>query len=114
MKKIHLDTDLGGDIDDICALSMLLRCQDTKLTGITVVGDTNGRRTGYTRYALKLEGRSDIPVAAGADTSQGFYRYKLGLPQKDRYWPESVTPSAAPKCAKAYGKNYVVLFAQIN
>jgi len=96
MKKVHLDTDLGGDIDDICALAMLLRWPDVELTGITVVGDTAGRRTGYTRYALKLEGRSDIPVAAGADTSQGFYRSKLGFPQEDRYWPEPVAPSPNP------------------
>ena len=25
MAKIHLDTDLGGDIDDLCALAMLLK-----------------------------------------------------------------------------------------
>ncbi len=92
-KKIHLDTDLGGDIDDICALAMLLRWPNVDLTGITVVGDTNGKRTGYARYALKIEGRNDIPVAAGADTSQGFYRSALGLPQEDSYWPESITPS---------------------
>ena len=72
MIKVHLDTDLGGDIDDLCALAMLLRWPDVTLTGITVVGDTNGVRTGYTRYALGLEDRTDIPVAAGADVSQGF------------------------------------------
>jgi hypothetical protein len=25
MHKVHLDTDLGSDIDDLCALAMLLR-----------------------------------------------------------------------------------------
>ena len=25
MTKVHLDTDLGGDIDDLCALALLLR-----------------------------------------------------------------------------------------
>lgn len=24
MHKVHLDTDLGGDIDDLCALALLL------------------------------------------------------------------------------------------
>lgn len=24
MSKIHLDTDIGGDMDDLCALAMLL------------------------------------------------------------------------------------------
>src|SRR3989338_3682521 len=94
--KIHLDTDLGGDIDDICALAFLLRAPNVEITGVTVVGDTNGKRTGYTRYVLKTEGRSDIPVAAGADTSQGFYRYELGLPEEKRYWPEPVSSSPNP------------------
>jgi purine nucleosidase len=90
--KIHLDTDLGGDLDDICALAMLLRWPDVDFTGITTVGDTQGIRAGYVRYVLALEGRNDIPVAAGADTSQGFYRYELGLPPEERYWPEPIDP----------------------
>jgi inosine-uridine nucleoside N-ribohydrolase len=94
MTKIHLDTDLGGDLDDLCALAMLLRWpREIEFTGITVVGDTNGRRTGYIRFVLGLEGRSDIPVAAGADTSQGYYRYELGLPSEKKYWPEPIPAS---------------------
>ena len=93
MLKVHLDTDLGGDIDDICALALLLNWPEKiEITGVTVVGDTDGRRSGYTRYALDLAGRGDIPVAAGADTSGGYYRYPLGLPPEERYWPEPVTP----------------------
>ncbi len=79
MNKIHLDTDLGGDIDDLCALAMLLRWPGgVQFSGITTVGDQNGRRAGYVRYTLEMEGRNDIPVATGADISQGFYRYELG------------------------------------
>ncbi len=96
MIKIHLDTDLGGDIDDLCALAMLLRWPDVEITGVTVVGDTHGRRTGYTRYVLNLAGRTDIPVAAGADTAQGFYPYELGLPPEERYWPVPVAPAPNP------------------
>jgi len=72
--KVHLDTDLGGDIDDICALAMLL-CwpQEIQITGITTVGELNGRRAGQVKYVLGLVGRNEIPVAAGADVSQGFY-----------------------------------------
>ena len=48
MYKIHLDTDLGGDIDDLCALAMLLRwSEDVQLSGITTVADANGSRAGY-------------------------------------------------------------------
>ena len=96
LQKIHLDTDLGGDLDDMCALAMLLRWPGVELTGITVVGDENGRRTGYVRYALGVEGRNDITVAAGADLAGGYYRYYLGLPLEERYWPEPVPPSPNP------------------
>ena len=96
MNKVHLDTDLGGDLDDMCALAMLLRWPGVELTGITVVGDENGRRTGYVRYALGVEGRNDITVAAGADLAGGYYRYYLGLPLEERYWPEPVPPSPNP------------------
>src|ERR1043166_5673559 len=87
MHKVHLDTDLGGDIDDLCALAMLLRwSQDIQFTGLTTVAEANGRRAGYVRYVLDLEGRSDVPVAAGADVSAGFYRYpELGYPDEERY-----------------------------
>lgn len=68
MRRIHLDTDLGGDLDDLCALAMLLRWpgdEPVQITGITVVGDTGGRRTGMVRRVLEIAGRTDIPVAAG-------------------------------------------------
>lgn len=89
--KIHLDSDLGGDIDDLCALAMLLRWENVDLTGITTSAEANGRRAGYVRYVLQLAGRSDIPVSAGADVSEGFYRYpELGYPDEERYWSEQI------------------------
>ncbi|HLO18385.1 MAG TPA: nucleoside hydrolase [Anaerolineales bacterium] len=91
MHKIHLDTDLGGDIDDLCALAMLLRWNEIEFTGITTVAEADGRRAGYVRYVLDLDGRSDIPAAAGADESQGYYRYPtLSYRQDERYWPEPI------------------------
>ncbi len=97
MLKVHLDTDLGGDIDDLCALAMLLRWpDDVQITGITTVAEANGRRAGYVKYVLGLEGRRDIPVASGAEVSQGFYRYpELGYPDEERYWPEPVASSSS-------------------
>lgn len=94
--KVHLDTDLGGDMDDLCALSMLLRWSgDIHLTGITTVAEAKGRRAGYVQYVLGLEGKKEIPVMAGADVSQGFYRYaELGYPSEERYWPEPIPPSS--------------------
>jgi inosine-uridine nucleoside N-ribohydrolase len=42
--RIHLDTDLGSDTDDACALVMLLGWPDVEITGITTVADSEGRR----------------------------------------------------------------------
>lgn len=94
--KIHLDTDLGGDIDDLCALAMLLKWPSVEITGITTVAEDRGRRAGYTRYALRLAGRSDIPVAAGAATSCGRFRCAVAFPAEGRYWPEPITPAPGP------------------
>ncbi len=93
MLKLHLDTDLGGDIDDLCGLAMLLNWPDVDLLAVTTNSDDQGRRAGYTRYALKLAGRDDIPVAAGADAAQGYYRVWPGLPDEAAYWPEPVPPA---------------------
>jgi len=97
MPKVHLDTDLGGDIDDLCALAMLLRWEGIDLTGISTVAEASGRRAGYVRHVLQLENRSEIPVAAGADVSQGFYRYpELGYPDEERYWSQQIPPVPNP------------------
>ena len=95
--KVHLDTDLGGDIDDLCALAMLLRWENVEITGITTVAEANGRRAGYVRHVLELERRTEISVAAGADVSQGYYRYpELGYPDEEKYWSKPIPPSANP------------------
>jgi purine nucleosidase len=96
MQKVHLDTDFAGDIDDLCALALLLRWPEIEITGITTVAELDGRRAGYVRYVLMLEERNDIPVAAGADNALGFYPYTLGLPSEERYWPEQVAPTPNP------------------
>lgn len=92
MLKIHLDTDIGGDMDDLCALAMLLKWPDLEITGITTTAEEKGRRAGYVNYVLKLAGRSDIPFAAGADLADGYFRYnELGYPPDDN-WPEPIAP----------------------
>ena len=96
MAKFHLDTDLGGDIDDLCALAMLLKWDELEITGITTVAEDQGKRVGYTRYALQLAGRSTISVAAGADVSGGFYRSHPGYPDEQVFWPEPIPASPNP------------------
>ncbi len=85
--RIHLDTDLGGDADDLAALAMLLGDPDVEITGITVSTDTTGHRTAYTRHVLELAGRADIQVAGGAAGLLGIPPVELGA-HDHRYFPD--------------------------
>jgi purine nucleosidase len=62
---ILLDTDIGTDIDDAFALTLILNSPELDLLGVTTVaGDTRARA----RLAAKLlaeAGRSEVPVVAG-------------------------------------------------
>jgi purine nucleosidase len=69
MVLIHLDTDLGEDMDDLCALAMVLAWPGAELLAVTSNSEDGGRRAGYARRALDLAGRPEIPVAAGADAA---------------------------------------------
>ena len=92
MLKLHLDTDIGGDIDDLCALAMVLKWPDAELLAVTTNSDDQGKRAGYASYALRLAGRADVAVAAGADVSLDCYRVRPGLPDEAAYWPEPIPP----------------------
>lgn len=93
MIRLHLDTDLGSDTDDLCALAMLLGWPDVELTGITTVNDPGGIRAGYVAYGLELAGRHEVPVAAGAEGSLGGFMVPLAFPD---YWPTSIEPHPSP------------------
>lgn len=84
--KIHLDTDIGGDMDDLCALAMLLRWRGVEITGITTVAEEGGRRAGCVERVLSLTERLDIPFAAGADVSGDYYRSAIGYPDDVENW----------------------------
>jgi purine nucleosidase len=94
--KFHLDTDIGGDIDDLCALAMVLNWPEVELIAVTTVSDDRGKRAGYARYALGIAGRADVAVAAGADVSLGCYRSKLEFPDERVYWPVPVPAAPGP------------------
>lgn len=95
--KVHLDTDLGGDTDDLCALAMLLRWPEVELTGVTTVTDVGGQRAGLAAYAMALGGAGETPVAAGAAGSLGGFRTLPGYPDLATYWREEIRPlPAAP------------------
>jgi len=46
--RLHLDTDLGGEIDDLCALAMLLGWPGVELLAMTTVADHRGPGGGCT------------------------------------------------------------------
>lgn len=97
MVRLHVDTDIGGDIDDLCALALVLRWPGAELSGVTTVAEHSGRRAGYVRRVLELAGRSDVPFAAGADASGGFYRDFPLLPKREEsYWPGGVESHPTP------------------
>lgn len=97
MVKLHIDTDIGGDIDDLCALALALRWPNVELVGVTTVAEHAGRRAGYVRRVLEIAGREDVPVAAGADASEGFYRDFPLLPKgEEAYWPGGVESHPTP------------------
>ena len=96
MSRIHLDTDIGGDTDDLCALAMLLGWADVELVDVTTCTDSGGLRAGLARYALRLAGQEGVPLAAAADGTLGGYRIAPGFSDLDRYWPDSVAPEPSP------------------
>lgn len=91
--RVHLDTDLGGDPDDLCALAMLLGWPDVHITGITTTQDEDGQRAGYVRHVLQMLGREDIPVASGARRSLTTGKVAAPFTGDTRYWPDPVEPS---------------------
>lgn len=94
MLKLHLDTDIGGDMDDLCALALVLNWPGAEPLAVTTVAEHQGKRAGYARYALRLAGReAGVAVAAGADASGGYYRSWPDLPFEKDYWPEAVPPA---------------------
>lgn len=98
MFKVHLDTDIGGDIDDLCALAMVLNYPETDLVAVTTVSELGGKRAGYACFVLEMAGRRGVPVAAGADVSLGCYQHwQPGIhPDEDAYWPERIQPLPGP------------------
>ena len=84
--RVHLDTDIGGDTDDLCALALLLASPEVELVGITTCAEAEGYRRSFAEHALRLAGGSGIPVATGA---RGFLGGQEHFPkaQDERYWP---------------------------
>lgn len=66
MNKIILDTDIGDDIDDAFALSILLNEKNADLLGVTTVFRNSYKRAKMASYLIKTFGK-DVKVYAGCD-----------------------------------------------
>lgn len=63
--KVILDTDIGTDVDDILALTLLLKDSSVDLAGVTTVYGDTALRARLARRLCELLGREDVPVYAG-------------------------------------------------
>ena len=89
---VLLDTDIGDDIDDVFALSLLLKSPEVKLLGITTAyGDTELRARLLDRYLTAVD-RTDIPIAVGVRTAQTniFTQATYARRQPDRKYPDGI------------------------
>lgn len=94
--RVHLDTDLGGDTDDACALAMLLGADDAELVGVTTTIDSGGGRARAVAHLLEIAARTDVPVHAGAARSMTT-RASAGDTTGDRrFWPADLPVVSAP------------------
>ena len=96
--RVHLDTDLGGDPDDACALALLLGWPCVEIVGITTTIDPGGQRAGCVRHCLSLAGHEEIQVVAGAGefAHQTAPRSSNHASPDRRYWPADVRPLPSP------------------
>lgn len=68
MKKVLLDTDIGGDIDDAVCLAYLLKEPQCELVGITTVCGEPEIRAAVADAICKTVGKQ-IPIVAGLDST---------------------------------------------
>src|SRR5437868_3043302 len=71
---------------------MLAHWPGVTIAGITTVNEDRGRRAGYARYLLDTAGLGSVPVFAGADVQNGYFRPKARYISEERYWPISAHP----------------------
>ncbi|TAK22752.1 MAG: nucleoside hydrolase [Chloroflexota bacterium] len=64
--RVILDTDIGTDVDDCLALSVILASPELQLDGVTCVYGDVALRARIVIELLALRGRDDVPVFLGA------------------------------------------------
>jgi purine nucleosidase len=66
---VILDTDIGTDVDDVLALSLILCSPELRLEGVTCVYVDVALRARMALKLLRLAGGPEVPVMAGASRS---------------------------------------------
>jgi purine nucleosidase len=64
--SVIIDTDIGGDIDDVYAVGLALQSSELRILGITTEFVHTTLEARLTSRFLQETGHSDIPVAVGA------------------------------------------------
>ncbi len=72
MKKIIVDTDIGGDIDDIWALMLILSSDFFDVRLISVTDEDVDYKVQLVAKLLTVLNRTDIPIARGISTPSTF------------------------------------------
>jgi len=67
MKKVIIDTDIGGDIDDALAVALALNSPELDIIGITTVFENTLLRAKLAKKLLQIFNRPDIPVIKGVE-----------------------------------------------
>lgn len=75
--SVILDTDIGGDVDDLLALAVLLASPEVDLRAVTCVYGDVWTRARIALKALALKGTREVPVAAGAERALNGERHLL-------------------------------------
>jgi len=102
-QKVIFDCDLGDDIDDAYALSLLLTMQDRyEILGITTCYGRTEDRARLAQKLLSETGQTEIPVFIGRNTSAQNERANWYAEQF--YWAEGFKP--APKVAPVFANQY--------
>jgi purine nucleosidase len=64
-ERVILDTDIGDDVDDAYAVSLLCSLPNARILGITTAFGETRERTELARKLVRVLGRRGIPVYAG-------------------------------------------------
>ena len=65
-RPVHLDTDIGTDVDDLLALALLVAAPEVQLIGVTTVYGDTVLRARMTRLVLDQLERRSVPIGIGA------------------------------------------------